>query len=78
MEMYTILRNIQSHVKKQDMSEIYANLHCVTFLRDGYTLQKCDAKVNTSHLTAIVIMSTWLVFLLQLSFQVTNTVFPYS
>lgn len=78
MKTYTVLRNIETHVKKQNMSKIYANSHCVTFLRDGYTLQRCDANVNTFHLAAIVIMYTWLVFVLQPSFKVTNIVFPYS
>lgn len=78
MNLCIVLCNIESHVKKQDMSKIYANSHCVTFLRDGYTLQKCDAKINTSHLTAIIIMNTWFGFVLQRSFQVTNIAFPFS
>jgi hypothetical protein len=47
------------------MSKIYANSHCITFLRDGYALQRCDAIITSSHLTAIIIMNTWFIFILQ-------------
>jgi hypothetical protein len=42
------------------MFKVYANSHCVTFLRDGQTSQTYDAKINNSHLTGIVIMNTLL------------------